>query len=79
PTPTPQFTVTAIDGYLYNAEVYIGDKCDTYKGSTDQNGQLTLDLTDEIVDQKVCIKAIANETIDMTRGVVVDEFTLAAP
>ncbi|UOE80842.1 hypothetical protein LTQ03_05425 [Vibrio splendidus] len=80
PTPTtPQFTITAIDGYLYNAEVYIGDKCDTYKGSTDQNGQLTLDLTDEIVDQKVCIKAIANETIDMTRGVVVDEFTLAAP
>ncbi|MEZ8604987.1 putative Ig domain-containing protein [Vibrio splendidus] len=84
PTPAPepvleQITITAIDGYLYNAEVYIGDNCDTYKGSTDQNGQLTLDLSDEIIDQKVCITAIPSETIDMTRGLVVDEFTLAAP
>ncbi|NOH99070.1 putative Ig domain-containing protein [Vibrio sp. 99-70-13A1] len=79
PTPTPQFTITAIDGYLNNAEVYIGDNCDSLVGRTNQSGQLTLDLTDDIVDQKVCIKAIANETIDMTRGVVIDEFTLAAP
>ncbi|CDU11116.1 putative Ig domain-containing protein [Vibrio coralliirubri] len=79
PTPTPQFTITAIDGYLNNAEVYIGDNCDSFVGRTNSSGQLTLELTDEIVDQKVCIKAIANETIDMTRGVVVDEFTLAAP
>ncbi|UWZ97417.1 putative Ig domain-containing protein [Vibrio splendidus] len=79
PTPTPQFTITAIDGYLNNAEVYIGDNCDSFVGRTNQSGQLTLDLTDEIVDQKVCIKAIANETIDMTRGVVIDEFTLTAP
>ncbi|UPW19412.1 putative Ig domain-containing protein [Agarivorans sp. TSD2052] len=80
PTPTPeQITITAIDGYLYKAKVYIGDNCDIYKGSTDQNGQLTLDLTDDIIDQKVCITAIPSETIDITRGVVVDEFTLAAP
>ncbi|MEZ8790031.1 putative Ig domain-containing protein [Vibrio splendidus] len=79
PTPTPQFTITAIDGYLNNAEVYIGENCDSFVGRTNSSGQLTLELTDEIVDQKVCIKAIANETIDMTRGVVVDEFTLAAP
>ena len=79
PTPTPQFTITAIDGYLNNAEVYIGDNCDSLVGRTNSSGQLTLDLTDEIVDQKACIKAIENETIDMTRGVVVDEFTLAAP
>ncbi|MFA0570522.1 putative Ig domain-containing protein [Vibrio gallaecicus] len=79
PTPTPQFTITAIDGYLNNAEVYIGDNCDSFVGRTNRSGQLTLDLTDDIVDQKVCIKAIANETIDMTRGVVIDEFTLAAP
>ena len=79
PTPTPQFTITAIDGYLNNAEVYIGDNCDSFVGRTNSSGQLTLDLTDEIIDQKVCIRAIANETIDMTRGVVVDEFTLAAP
>lgn len=82
PTPAPvleQITITAIDGYLYNAEVYIGDNCGTYKGSTNQNGQLTVDLTDDIINQKVCITAIPSETIDMTRGVVVDEFTLAAP
>ncbi|MGV2990040.1 hypothetical protein ACE1OE_20590 [Vibrio sp. E150_011] len=80
PSSTPistSFTITAIDGYLYRANVYTGDNCDQFIDQTNQEGQLT--LTNETINKKVCIKAVAGETIDMTRGVVVDDFALAAP
>ena len=78
--PTPaSITVTAIDGYLHKANVFVGENCNNFVNQTNEDGQLELELTNETVNQKVCIEAVAGKTIDMTRGVVADSFTLAAP
>ncbi|MDO6684971.1 MULTISPECIES: Ig domain-containing protein [unclassified Agarivorans] len=77
PSSPSLFTVTAIDGYLANADVYAGDSCELRVGATDDKGELSLSA--EHADKTICIKAIAGVTVDSNRGVVVDEFELAAP
>lgn len=75
--------ITAIDGYLQNAEVWVdtdgnfkldpSDKKLNVK--TDKKGQFT--LPDEHKGNVVFIKAIKNTTIDKTRGLVSENFELA--
>ncbi|MEZ9650572.1 hypothetical protein [Vibrio lentus] len=75
--------ITAIDGYLQNAEVWVdtdgnfkldpSDKKLNVK--TDEGGQFT--LSNEYKDSVVFIKAIKDETNDKTRGLVTDSFELA--
>lgn len=75
--------ITAIDGYLQHAEVWVDtdgnfelDATDKKLGvETDENGQFT--LPSEHKDSVVFIKAIKNKTIDKTRGLVTDNFELA--
>ncbi|WP_122055453.1 putative Ig domain-containing protein [Vibrio sp. Evd11] len=75
--------ITAIDGYLKHAEVWVDtdgnfelDATDKKLGvETDENGQFT--LPSEHKDSVVFIKAIKNKTIDKTRGLVTDNFELA--
>ena len=78
-------TVTAIDGYLENAELWIdtNDSLTLDSGDTelaeksDENGQFT--LTADQQGHAVFIKAITGETIDSVRGVVSTDFELSAP
>ncbi|MGR5557175.1 Ig domain-containing protein [Vibrio fortis] len=76
--------ITAIDGYLENAQVWV-DTNDNLKldsedkkldSSTNANGEIT--LPNEYKDKAVFIKAIAGQTIDKTRGLVTSNFDLAA-
>lgn len=68
--------ITAIDGYLQHAEVWVDtdgnfelDASDKkLEVETDENGQFT--LPNEHKDSVVFIKAIENKTIDKTRGLV---------
>ncbi|OED94280.1 putative Ig domain-containing protein [Vibrio breoganii] len=83
PAPADTFTVTAIDGYLQNAEIY-ADRNDNgiaeqseLIGRTDDKGTLEVPSTDQIYS--LIVKTIAGETIDSSRGMVVDTFELAAP
>ncbi|MEZ9541797.1 hypothetical protein AB4209_07485 [Vibrio sp. 10N.286.48.C11] len=76
--------ITAIDGYLQHAEVWVDqngdfelDSSDTKLAiETDENGQFT--LPDEHKGSVVFIKAIKDKTIDKTRGLVTKDFELAA-
>ena len=78
-------TITAIDGYLANAELWVDendnfmlDEGDTQlETNSDENGQFT--LTADQQGHAVFIKAIAGETIDSVRGVVSEDFELSAP
>jgi len=78
-------TLTAIDGYLANAELWVdtNDNLTLDNGDTklaensDDNGQFT--LTAEQQGHAVFVKAIAGETIDSVRGVVSTDFELSAP
>ena len=76
---TKTVTITAIDGYLNGANVYLGNECDSFVDQTNENGQLEILVDGDSTNQKVCIEAIKNQTVDMTRGIVTDNFTLAAP
>ncbi|KAB0302093.1 acid phosphatase [Vibrio fortis] len=76
--------ITAIDGYLENAQVWV-DTNDNLKldsedkqldSNTNANGEIT--LPNEYKDKAVFIKAIAGQTIDKTRGLVTSDFDLAA-
>ncbi|WP_299659287.1 Ig domain-containing protein [uncultured Psychromonas sp.] len=77
--------LTAIDGYLANAELWVdtNDNLTLDSGDTvlpeksDEKGQFT--LTAEQQGHAVFIKAIAGETIDSVRGVVSTDFELSAP
>lgn len=77
--------LTAIDGYLTNAELWIdtNDNLELDAGDTqladnsDENGQFT--LTAEQQGHAVFIKAISGQTIDSVRGVVSEDFELSAP
>ena len=77
--------LTAIDGYLANAELWVdtNDNLTLDRGDTvlpeksDEKGQFT--LTAEQQGHAVFIKAIAGETIDSVRGVVSTDFELSAP
>lgn len=73
------FTVTAIDGYLQNAQVGIVNDlgCDvsTLNERTDNSGQVV--LKEEYKNSELCIKAIAGVTVDSSRGLVQDDFELS--
>lgn len=75
--------ITAIDGYLQNAEVWV-DTDGNFKldpsdkklnDKTDEEGQFI--LPNEYKDSVVFIKAIEDKTNDKTRGLVTDSFELA--
>ncbi|MGR5557176.1 putative Ig domain-containing protein [Vibrio fortis] len=75
--------ITAIDGYLQHAEVWVDtdgnfelDASDKKLDvETDESGQFT--LPNEHKDSVVFIKAIKDKTIDITRGLVTESFELA--
>ncbi|MEF1226479.1 Ig domain-containing protein [Vibrio fortis] len=76
--------ITAIDGYLENAQVWVDTnnnlKLDSedkqLDSNTNANGEIT--LPNEYKDKAIFIKAIAGQTIDKTRGLVTSNFDLAA-
>jgi hypothetical protein len=81
---TNTYTVTAIDGYLYMASVYADMDSDgavtaqdALLGQTDANGQLK--IADQYKSYPLIIQATAGETIDQTRGPVMQAFELRAP
>ncbi|MBO7914446.1 hypothetical protein AB4166_12275 [Vibrio splendidus] len=84
-TPPDGVVITAIDGYLQHAEVWVDvngdfelDETDTKLSiETDENGQFTLPSKHK--SSTVFIKAVKNKTIDKTRGLVTDNFELATP
>ncbi|MEZ8861359.1 Ig domain-containing protein [Vibrio sp. 10N.247.311.51] len=73
------FSITAIDGYLANANVLVDSnqdgECDLPQGKTDDKGQANLSL--EYRNAVVCIDAVKGQTVDSNRGLVQDGFTLA--
>jgi len=75
------FSITALDGYLHNAEVLVDtnqdNTCDKTLGMTNEQGKLNVDIVYQ--NKRICITAKAGETIDLTRGVVEKGFTLKAP
>ena len=77
--------ITAIDGYLQHAEVWVDtdndllldEGADTKLSElTNASGQYT--LPNEHKDKAIFIKAVANQTIDSTRGLVASDFVIAA-
>ncbi|CAH0531184.1 hypothetical protein CTH30272_03464 [Allocatenococcus thiocycli] len=84
--PTPGgLIITAIDGYLQNAEVWVDKDGNLSNGCefntdevTDENGQATISKAD-YAGMDVCIKAIAGKTIDKDRGIIASDFELASP
>lgn len=84
--PTPGgLIITAIDGYLQNAEVWVDKDGNLSNGCefntdevTDENGQATISK-DDYAGMDVCIKAIAGKTIDKDRGIIASDFELASP
>lgn len=71
------FEVRAIDGYLVNADIYAGEKCDVKVGVTNEQGIAKVDQ--KYQQQTICVKAIAGKTVDSDRGMVAKNFELAAP
>ncbi|MCX2761054.1 hypothetical protein OQJ65_19140 [Vibrio sp. Sgm 22] len=73
------FSITAIDGYLANANVFVDSTqdgvCDLSQGKTDDKGQASLSL--EHRNAVVCVNAVAGQTVDSNRGLVQHDFTLA--
>jgi len=67
-TDTETYTLTAIDGYLSDAEIYIDRNKDgiadddELTGTTDSNGEIELDI--EAADYPVIVRAIAGTTKD---------------
>lgn len=85
--PTSSQTVTAIDGYLAGADVYIDDNengvLDALEadagpiGSTNKSGQIA--VADETFAKALLVKAVAGKTIDSDSGIVDRDFVLGAP
>ncbi|WP_318466736.1 hypothetical protein [Photobacterium leiognathi] len=73
--------ITAIDGYLVSAKVSVDtnndNQCDKELGKTIANGKFNLPKQYE--SNKLCVDAIAKETQDEDRGLVVKPFSLHAP
>lgn len=85
-TPPQNTSVTAIDGYLANADIYIDTNengiLDTAEkgskvGSTDENGVLTVSA--EAFEGLLLVEAVAGQTIDSDSGPVSETFVLSAP
>ncbi|MCX2758116.1 Ig domain-containing protein [Vibrio sp. Sgm 22] len=77
--------ITAIDGYLQHAEVWVDtdndllldEAADTKLSElTNASGQYI--LPNEHKDNAIFIKAVANQTIDSTRGLVASDFVISA-
>ncbi|WP_420745387.1 hypothetical protein [Photobacterium damselae] len=81
PTDSKTKTITVIDGYLVNAKVSVDtnddNQCDKELGKTITNGKFNLPKQYE--SNKLCVDAIAKETQDEDRGLVVKPFSLHAP
>ena len=71
-----QFSVRAIDGYLQNAEIYVGKDCALKVGETDIDGVVKIDITHQ--GKNLCVKAIKGKTLDSQRGTISKDFTLRA-
>ncbi|EKT4488564.1 putative Ig domain-containing protein [Shewanella algae] len=71
------FSVTAIDGYLVNANVYAGENCQTKVATTGKGGIARID--GQYQGQTLCVKAVADKTMDESRGLVKKNFELKAP
>lgn len=76
-------TITALDGYLANAKVFVDsnnnmtlDSDDSLLGRTDNNGRFA--LSDEYQSSMIFVQSIAGETLDSYRGMVTENFTLAS-
>ncbi|UWZ96474.1 Ig domain-containing protein [Vibrio splendidus] len=73
------FSITAIDGYLANANVLVDSTqdgvCNLSQGMTDDKGQASLSL--EYRNAVVCVDAVAGQTVDSNRGLVQHDYTLA--
>jgi hypothetical protein len=79
-------TVTAIDGYLEDAEVYVdandnGKLDDSEKSSgplgvTDENGEIEVS-TDQF-DNPLLVRAVAGQTLDSDSGAITKDFVLSA-
>ena len=78
----------AMDGYLYNAEVFIdldgdGEKdADEFSTVTDENGSYTLPVTlDDPTAYSIVVRAIPGQTIDQDDPTtpITDAFSLMAP
>lgn len=78
-------TLTAIDGFLHKAEVWIDADGDYALNQlidlkvtelTDEKGQVV--IAEEHKNKAVFVRAIRNQTIDMSRGLVEKDFGLAA-
>ncbi|MGP8308031.1 hypothetical protein [Vibrio sp. YIC-376] len=85
PTTQGSLVITAIDGYLQNAEVWVdkdGNLSNGCEFNTDEvtnaHGQATISKAD-YAGMDVCIKAITGKTIDKDRGIVSSDFVLASP
>lgn len=80
--------VTALDGYLQNAHVYI-DLNENYQfdetepsAMTDANGQVSFTVTDiaEGLIKPIIVEAVAGQTIDLSTGLsVAQSYTMVAP
>lgn len=81
PDTSPVKTITAIDGYLENAQVsvdtnnnFIYDEEDLVLGRTNTQGKY--DVPADYSQSILFVTAIANETIDTSRGLVTSSFSL---
>lgn len=81
-TASSTFSITAMDGYLTNADVWVdtnGDNnCETKLDIMTGEGGV-VEIPVEYENNIICIKAIAGQTIDETRGVVERTLELKAP
>ncbi|WP_163388029.1 putative Ig domain-containing protein [Endozoicomonas acroporae] len=78
------FSITAMDGYLKNADVWVdannnlNDGCELDLGLETGDGGL-VNIPIEYQDNTICIKAIAGKTIDEDQGPVERTLELKAP
>ncbi len=81
-TPSDTFPITALDGYLKNAEVRVDtnndNECETaLVATTGENG--LADIPVEYQNNTLCITALPGTTVDESRGVVTKSVELKAP
>lgn len=75
------FEVQAIDGYLNQADIKVDTNddgvCDTKVATTGSEGKALVDP--QYLGKAICVEAIADTTVDETRGIVISSFGLKAP
>lgn len=84
---TTTYSVTAIDGYLSNADVWLDLNNNSVKDQGEPTarsgagGIASLDVTgiENPEQYPVIVQAIANETIDEDQGIVTNSYTMSAP